>query len=726
VSAKQSDLTAPGYGYDFVLAVTQASVNTTMKEFIANTPPTTITGCYVGDPANPKTIGYQDLLKLANGSDPFAISPTADPANDKNLANLRAAGFVRGFQAQIGLPPFTAKKLAQMPDVVTLLSPQAAGYNLLCSTFTLAQLSPTGAPPTWARPSQQKDAPWVVGVSADLRLSPTAPDAFSTLPAAVQQQIKDMGDDLFSVQRLLLDLASLAGGTPVLSGTAASDQQVHDLLATMAADFAAAYCGAVAKNGGPVLGVMITQETGATAGLTLTDVDLQVQPYRASDAQKPQDLATLDYLCAADNHTLPAPAPFSWDWVDAGQLADCHGATAVNRAAVTALVKGPLLAAARQSCYKPSVKVTATYSALNPKYDVNAEPGQEPTVSEEVYRHDLGGWFNNGATRPTNFVLHLSYNAEANDSAGLSGWIGKASMKVAYSATAGFCADTITVSQSLRIDLSYTHLASTTSGTPVSCVRIDQCHFLVDDTGALQVTMDPPQVNNSATENDIAWYEDMWTGLNERYQNAASFVQSLVAVDLAAVDFSRLGQFVFPGGKTFSYKSVGFSDDGDLTSLITYADPLQVLAAEPRANRVTSGDSLSAGQWLGNDSYVVSANGRYAAYLQDDANFVLCAANSGYPDLSKPYWSAAGNRPDGFIGPRTGPPFFAVLLADGDVRLCNGNGDTGFGVDYWTSRSGRADISECVAVMQDDANFVVYQGTPGHLGAPIWATGTSR
>ncbi|MDQ6743059.1 MAG: hypothetical protein M3Z97_09160, partial [Candidatus Dormibacteraeota bacterium] len=50
-------------------------------------------------------------------------------------------------------------------------------------------------------------------------------------------------------------------------------------------------------------------------------------------------------------------------------------------------------------------------------------------------------------------------------------------------------------------------------------------------------------------------------------------------------------------------------------------------------------DSLTTNQWMSNDAPLVSADGRYAAYLQSDANLVLCHATNRVPDLSRPYWS---------------------------------------------------------------------------------------
>jgi hypothetical protein len=97
-------------------------------------------------------------------------------------------------------------------------------------------------------------------------------------------------------------------------------------------------------------------------------------------------------------------------------------------------------------------------------------------------------------------------------------------------------------------------------------------------------------------------------------------------------------------------------------------------------------DCLTTNQWLANDTQLVSANGQYAAYLQSDANLVLCHAVDGGADLGRPYWSAFANASGLVCGPHQGAPYYAI--------------------------------------MQDDGNFVLYKGTPAALGSPVWASDT--
>jgi hypothetical protein len=132
-------------------------------------------------------------------------------------------------------------------------------------------------------------------------------------------------------------------------------------------------------------------------------------------------------------------------------------------------------------------------------------------------------------------------------------------------------------------------------------------------------------------------------------------------------------------------------------------------------------DRLATSQWMSTDAPLISANGLYAAYLQDDANLVLCYTTNGAADLTRPYWSVFANAAGQVGGPRIGPPYFAVMQADGNFVLYNGPDPGSQGPPYWATGTNRAQ-GQFTAIMQDDANFVLNDGS----GQPIWASNTER
>src|ERR1022692_3926494 len=77
---------------------------------------------------------------------------------------------------------------------------------------------------------------------------------------------------------------------------------------------------------------------------------------------------------------------------------------------------------------------------------------------------------------------------------------------------------------------------------------------------------------------------------------------------------------------------------------------------------------------MATDAPLISANGLYAAYLQDDANLVLCYTKNGAADLSQPYWSVFANAAARVGGPHAGPHYFATMQPDGNLVLYDGAG----------------------------------------------------
>jgi hypothetical protein len=121
------------------------------------------------------------------------------------------------------------------------------------------------------------------------------------------------------------------------------------------------------------------------------------------------------------------------------------------------------------------------------------------------------------------------------------------------------------------------------------------------------------------------------------------------------------------------------------------------------------GSYLTAGQSLAAGDYLASPNMQYCAVLQDDGNFAL-------------YW---GRLPDMLIGAMwvsdtdgLGEQSLAVQN-DGNLVLYRD------GKPVWASNT-PGKTGHLFARLQDDGNFVLYQGTPDQPGVPYWDTGTEQ
>jgi hypothetical protein len=138
MSAIQSNLSASQFGYDFVVATTQESINGTMKEYLYNSNFPVVKMYWNQDSnGNPVPIAYDDLMKQTNNTDPLKVGNwnVGDPKS-QDIINISNSQFYFAFEAAIGIP---AGILPQnIPDIVTLqLTSQSVIFKLICSQFTV-------------------------------------------------------------------------------------------------------------------------------------------------------------------------------------------------------------------------------------------------------------------------------------------------------------------------------------------------------------------------------------------------------------------------------------------------------------------------------------------------------------------------------------------------------------------------------------------------------------
>ncbi len=224
-SSALSNISSPQYGYDYIVAVTQSSINATMMEYLSGLPEPEVEICFVADvnsstgQIEPKEISFADLLKLTDNVDPFTVTiPATNPQDDPNFQKLLRSKFMMGVKARIGMPPMDDP--TALPDMVELSGDTArVGFNLLCDEFIIAGIQNEWGAYSWNRTAQGRNDPWIYSTHVDLRLGQVPNTDYSKLPADVQKTIKNLGDSAFSIQQLLFDLANAGlAEVPKISG----------------------------------------------------------------------------------------------------------------------------------------------------------------------------------------------------------------------------------------------------------------------------------------------------------------------------------------------------------------------------------------------------------------------------------------------------------------------------------------------------------------------------
>jgi hypothetical protein len=281
-------------------------------------------------------------------------------------------------------------------------------------------------------------------------------------------------------------------------------------------------------------------------------MELEVSPY-TPEGPATNGLNTLNYLCETNHSSLRPPVPFSWNWIEPAERAGFDGVVSVNRDTFARYFREQLTPCVLANCYQPSVQVSMSGLTIRPNWDMRAVG--KPTITMPPA----------GAQ-----VLSYFYNASASDQAGLGGDMGSMTLSTTYSTTVTFTGATIVIAQHLVVFAQFRRLASSESWNVIDKTITDTYTLAVDQTGHLTSSVSSSTTDQSAPTPATNWFIEFFTGLNEFVDQIADKVQKLVSPSFGSFPINVAQLFVFPGGNTFAFKDVDFSDHQDLVSHITY------------------------------------------------------------------------------------------------------------------------------------------------------------
>lgn len=552
-------------GFDYVVAVTQDSIDGTLEEYLYNALPEVIL-CYVYDANNnPVSIDFATLVANAKNTDPFSV-PNNTPSSDPRVQNLNNAAFAFSIKAKLGLPPGIAP--SKLPPILALQAGQSnVVYTLMFNEFVAAELifGPRGSV-TWFNEAQPSGASWTFTGTVNLNFQDTS---FNNLPPSVQEQLKGIGNpDIFGVQQLYYDLNSSDLEQTFQFNDVPSNSTLN---AFMTSNFINTYWKAL--GGEEILGYGARQTSGiSSTGIAVTNVNF-FTPDAVGNESAP---LTLNYLCAANNDPLPdtTHAGFGWNWIEPGEVSLYDGAAAFNRNTFARLLNNSLSAYVSSNCYTPRVKVSYEGGVeLKVKYEWSMTPGASATVAFPA----------TGST-----ILSYSYKSKtASDQAGLDGDMGRMELSSTFDLTVSVQGTQMVIVQTLVVHCYVRYMATSASGKVVDKQITDTYSFGVDDEGRLVVSAPVSKVVDNSKTPGANGFLNFWANVDELAKNVASWARSAVGTQLQDVPVSAVQSFVFPGGATFSFADVAFSENQDLVSHITYVNAADArYKAGSRAARV--------------------------------------------------------------------------------------------------------------------------------------------
>lgn len=570
MDASSSHLTAPQYGYDFVLSTTQASINASLLQYLDESDQPEQYVCYLADSAtgNPsEQITLEELISKS-GYNPFEIPNQADTTGDAIKA-LTAQRFLVGIRIRIGLPPDV--EFSKLPPIVTLGDDvKQIRFNMFCAEFTVIQNSPAngwGGEARWDVWSQPDGDFWTVSTNVNLKIADLDNELDTTYfrkhpqeKQAILDQLKNLSGSAFSLQQLLFDLnnASLQSNTSFGGIDPASNAYIM-----LEKSFINLWAAAAAEKGQPLVSVVTVNQSTDPSQLQLTDFERAINPPRDSSGnvinsptQSQADASTLDHLSAVNHNALPQPSPFQWNWLRTDQVTDISGVIAINRGTYAKFLMEQIVPEIKKTCLKPDVFVWNTVGRGN--FRIKLVPGNSPQTAK--------------VTDSGKDMIGIKYSAgHYDESHGLAMFTG-CKVVSSYACDVSVNSTAVTIKQHLKIYIWLKWDLTSSDANVVDKTFIDDYDLTVTQDGALKLAHGKHNWEDHSHSGSLDDFSNFFVNLNDAIENVRKWADKIATIYDQSIGFDNLQSFIFPGSKVFTYKSPNFSDYQDLVCPITYVD----------------------------------------------------------------------------------------------------------------------------------------------------------
>lgn len=603
MSAKDSNLSSPGFQYDLVSAVTQDALNANLKAFTAA----------IGEKAEPFTQYYkytdgfqteavlmteEEVLAMTGGQDIFAIpnearSDLPEYSAYKALGDaMAAANFAYAFNVGFGLPAGISP--AKMPDIISLYFDssrvegkdldQTVQYNLYFASFVITQMAYSRTGWKVLKTKQPANEPWIFQWLVNLNLQIKPGTSYSELPPNVQKNLEKVynlkPESMFSLQQLLLDL-NTAELNPDSLTTIINVPPTSTLYNKLYAFLNSCWFPYI-ENGGIVLSNSVQPETGhyPDSSIIPTGLNFVVSPY--ADPSK-YGLYTLNYLVMSDQHKMPSPIqPFAWNWVDDKSV---QGVMSVKRDIFLDYLNKVLSPCLNSICLKVNVELedavfTAPEALITLSENENTlsyTRNQENPYLKFAYKSEAQDDESYSVVYNETLKVCLEVNSEISC---LGNTITCVTMASIYYRNIEEGLSLIDVSDVTRYELAQKNTTIftldavgtgvTANNSTAGLLQIS-CHSTSED---LMQTKDKNQPYYGGDNSLLSKYLTLWK-INEYEDRVAALAQQMNSLmDAYARDISNIIDgtmgFVFPGAQTYYFADPAFSDKGDLTVRISF------------------------------------------------------------------------------------------------------------------------------------------------------------
>lgn len=213
---------------------------------------------------------------------------------------------------------------------------------------------------------------------------------------------------------------------------------------------------------------------------------------------------------------------------------------------------------AQKECFTPKVRVIVKgFGGVGRDYDAWVDEHADISVTRP--------------SAPSSEVIKLYWYKDDYDCGGLDGALGSLKFINEYAATVKFEGKTIKVHIDGRIHLDL-KIGQTWNTGDVSRQVYDDTYTLNVNSEGKIVIESTSNKQNLSQDDKVNWLSDLFTDANAWFSYLKS--RTFTSRQFQNFPISSIRDFIFPGGRDFTFKELHFSDNQDLICEITYTDPV--------------------------------------------------------------------------------------------------------------------------------------------------------
>lgn len=572
-------------GCDFVVATTQASINSSMVKFIDQARQEVKYLCYLVNPTTgdleEDPITLEELMKQTGGVNPFNI-PKGTPYDDPRITACTNALFQVGIKMRIGIPrnvnprDLSIVKLGQ--------NPLSVDFKMYYSDITVIENDPVkwGYSGSWNIWEQPSDKPWAASCTVDLVLNDLSKHLddsyFNNHPDAkfqLRRALEDLSDTMFNLKQLCLWFATKPRDDVNFPGMDMKTKAGGCLVSCLFKG----YLQFASRHRFPPLVVSAVTYPDHDPSLYMTATGEVVNPPRdssgnplSSPSSSEQAIATINYICNVNNNRWKDASDFNWNWVRPEDVNNKSGVIAIRRNVVAQFFLDALKRLAPRHMYEPVAR------------------------KEDNYRLKLlkGEWLSDATANLTNDdssrVLHIqagvppseplpSWDDQIN---GMEVYIGQGIKYAKVDIHPGYSCDVYFEGREVRIEQRLWVTAAVAAEfphqnrdyaehKPFDKYLTEKYSLSVRQGGGFYLS------RTSCTSDDKSeqcWEDgdsdssDTETAKRGFFYNLRKMMDDLMPAEMNLIDICQPNRFIFPGGQPFTYQDPFFSKHQDLIASI--------------------------------------------------------------------------------------------------------------------------------------------------------------